>query len=293
MAEDGIFLVRGGDLAVLSQQPYEREDVLQHALAEHPEVIAGPTTSGDAVRPLLLVKREMGVPSTPGGGSVWSLDHLFIDADGVPVFVEVKRSSDTRIRREVVGQMLDYAANGVKYWPVVVLRQAVEEDAASRGVSADELIAALGTDLDPDEFWRSVEANLVAGRIRMLFVADALPPELVRIIEFLNEQMSQAEVLGVELRQYVGDGEVVYVPRVVGRTSVAVATKGATGGQLWNRESFLEAAHARRPPAEADLIERLLVDVDTHGAGSAGARASRRAYRGGTQSMGSQRRCGI
>ena len=29
-----------------------------------------------------------------------------------PTLVEVKRSSDTRIRREVVGQMLDYAANG-------------------------------------------------------------------------------------------------------------------------------------------------------------------------------------
>jgi hypothetical protein len=31
----------------------------------------------------------------------------------VPTLLEVKRSSDTRIRREVVGQMLDYAANGV------------------------------------------------------------------------------------------------------------------------------------------------------------------------------------
>jgi hypothetical protein len=29
--------------------------------------------------------------------------------------LEVKRSSDTRIRREVVGQMLDYAANGASF----------------------------------------------------------------------------------------------------------------------------------------------------------------------------------
>jgi hypothetical protein len=33
------------------------------------------------------------------------------DQNAVPTLVEVKRSSDTRIRREVVGQMLDYAAN--------------------------------------------------------------------------------------------------------------------------------------------------------------------------------------
>ncbi len=31
--------------------------------------------------------------------------------------VRVKRR-DTRIRREVVGQMLEYAANAVTYWPV-------------------------------------------------------------------------------------------------------------------------------------------------------------------------------
>ena len=31
----------------------------------------------------------------------------------MPTLVEVKRSSDTRIRREVVGQMLHYAANAV------------------------------------------------------------------------------------------------------------------------------------------------------------------------------------
>ena len=36
--------------------------------------------------------------------------------------MEVKRSSDTRIRREVVGQLIEYAANAVVYWPVDTLR---------------------------------------------------------------------------------------------------------------------------------------------------------------------------
>jgi hypothetical protein len=40
----------------------------------------------------------------------------FVDQDAVPTFVEVKRSSDTRLRREVVGQMLDYAANASAHW---------------------------------------------------------------------------------------------------------------------------------------------------------------------------------
>ena len=44
---------------------------------------------------------------------------------------------------------------------------------------------------------RVVESNLHSGRIRMVFVAGALPESFVRIIEFLNEQMSLVEILGV------------------------------------------------------------------------------------------------
>jgi hypothetical protein len=39
-----------------------------------------------------------------------------------------------------------------------------------------------------------------------VFVADELPPELQRVIEFLNVQMNPAEVIGIEVRQYVGQG---------------------------------------------------------------------------------------
>ena len=48
----------------------------------------------------------------------------------MPTLVEVKRSDDTRIRREVVGQMLDYAANGVVYWPAERLRADFESRCA-------------------------------------------------------------------------------------------------------------------------------------------------------------------
>jgi hypothetical protein len=262
---DGIFLTSGNDLVVLNQQPYATEDVLQQALADHPEVIAGPTTAGTEAGKLLLVRREMGVPGTQGGGSVWSLDHLFLDADGVPVVVEVKRSSDARIRREVVGQMLDYAANGVKYWPIASLRAAVDEAAAAAGKTGEEVVTALRDGIDPEEFWKKVEANLTAGQIRMLFVADALPAELVRIIEFLNEQMNPAEVLGVELRQYVGGGQTVYVPSVVGRTSMAVATKASAVGQQWTEATFLDAARTRRSDDEVTMMERLIDDVHARG----------------------------
>ncbi len=265
MSGEGIFLKVGSDLVVLEEQAYDSEAVLQAALAQHPQVMAGLTTAGSGNAGLLLVRREMGVPSVEGGGSWWSLDHLFIDADGVPVLVEVKRSSDPRVRREVVGQMLDYAANAVRYWPVSALREALEQTAGEQERTGEQLLAELCPDLDVQEFWSTVATNLAAGRVRMLFVADALPPELVRIIEFLNEQMSPAEVLGVELRQYVGGEHTVYVPRVAGRSTVAAVAKTGAAGRQWDRDSFLNAAAGRCPQTEVALMRRLLDDVDKRG----------------------------
>jgi hypothetical protein len=66
------------------------------------------------------IDRAGGVAAS--GGGRWSVDHLFLDQEAIPTLVEVKCSSDSRIRREVVGQMLDYAANAVVYWPIETVR---------------------------------------------------------------------------------------------------------------------------------------------------------------------------
>ena len=49
-----------------------------------------------------------------------------------------------------------------------------------------------------------MKTNLQAGKIRLIFVADVIPSELRRIVEFLNQQMDPGEVLAVEIRQYAG-----------------------------------------------------------------------------------------
>jgi hypothetical protein len=267
MDEQGIFLEVGGRLHLLEEEPYEREDVLQEALERHPQVIAGVTTTDGRRVELALVKREIGVPSQEGGSQVWSLDHLFVDAEGVPVLVEVKRSSDTRIRREVVGQMLDYAANGPKYWPIAELRRAFETTLEAEDRDAEAWLSERFGVEDVEEYWRRVETNLRAGHLRLVFVADRLPTELVRIIEYLNEQMHETEVLGVELRQYRGGGDHrAFVPSVVGRTTRAVDAKATPGaGERWNRASFLQAAKERRSAAEVALIERLFAHVEERG----------------------------
>jgi hypothetical protein len=70
----------------------------------------------------------------------------------------------------------------------------------------------------------------------MLFVADETPPELQRIVEFLNEQMQAAEVLAIEIKQYVGEGHKTLVPRLIGQTAKAQATKGGVRQKKKARE---------------------------------------------------------
>lgn len=199
----------------------------------------------------------MGVPDPSGLGDRWSLDHLYLDQDGIPTFVECKRASDTRIRREVVAQMLDYAANGITHWSIDRLRQAAVATAQQRGrtLEADiQLLLGERPDVDVESYWQQVEANLRAGKVRLLFVADAIPPELRRLIEFLNEKMADVEVLAVEIKQFVGGGaQRVMVPRLIGMTETAREKKPAAKTKT-TRTTFLESC----PPEAVPVFERVL-----------------------------------
>lgn len=229
-----MFIVRDdGTLVAMRASPFESEDVFQTLLAAHPTLLAGDALNPDSPRRWLLVAREQAVPGEEGGTGRWSLDHLFVDQDGVPTLVEVKRASDTRGRREVVAQMLDYAANGVVYWPAEALRRQFERIHAAEERDPDDAVRVLleNPEADPGAFWAQVDVNLRAGRIRMVFVADVIHPELKRIVEFLNAQMSPAEVVALELRHYAGQGLRTLVPRLIGRTAEAELRKG-DGGTL-------------------------------------------------------------
>lgn len=103
---------------------YESEELLQKLLDEYPDLLAGNQIDPKNPRRWISIAREFGIPSTMNGSLQWRIDHLFLDQDCIPTFIEVKRSTDTRIRREVVGQMMDYAANATKYWPIDMIKEA-------------------------------------------------------------------------------------------------------------------------------------------------------------------------
>ncbi len=247
----GIFLLRSdGQLVEMRESPYEAEDILQALIAKFPSLLAGDQYAGNAPRRWLLVDREVALPDDQDAPSRWSVDHLFFDQDAVPTLVEVKRSSDTRIRREVVGQMLDYAANGVVYWPIERLREFFARQCERDGLDPVTAVAEVaGGEDDVEEFWVRAGGNLRAGKVRMVFVSDTIPHELARVVEFLNGQMNPAEVIAIEIKQYLSaDGTRTLVPRVIGQTAEVEARKGRRTpdeGRQWDEQSLF-----------ADLIEK-------------------------------------
>src|ERR1700733_14680215 len=130
------------------EEPYATESVLQKLLADYPDLLAGDQTAGEPRR-WLLVSQELSLASDESSAGRWYVDHLFIDQDAVPTLVEVKRGTDTRIRREVVGQILDYAANAVVYWSVEHLRLAFEQRCAADGINPEDALRDhVGADAD-------------------------------------------------------------------------------------------------------------------------------------------------
>jgi hypothetical protein len=253
-----IFIIgeSGDSLVALTETGYVTEGVLQELLVKYPDLLPGDQIAPENPRRWLLVAREMGVPGDVTETGRWSLDHLFLDQDGIPTFVECKRAEDTRVRREVIAQMLDYAANGTVYWDMDRLRQAAAETYQRLGKSLDEEILDLldkGEDSTAVEgYWQQVEANLRNRRIRLVFVADSVPRELRRLVEFLNAEMTNVEVLAVEVKQFQREdqqAQKALVPRVVGLTESARSAKEPPPRKgRTTREEFLEkcAPEARK-----------------------------------------------
>ena len=211
-----------GELEPMREEPFALEDDLQELVAGHLELLSGERINPDSPRRFILVDREQGIADIIGGGNRWALDHLLIDQDAVPTLVEVKRSANSQIRREIVGQMMDYAAHATQTWNVSDIRRIFEKRVEAAGQDPDAVLAELlqsEEETDADAFWQQVETNLRAARLRLLFVADGIPDELTRVVEFLNEQMPGIEVLAVEIKQFQGATGSTLVPQVIGRTT--------------------------------------------------------------------------
>lgn len=249
-------------LVELSQSLFDNENRLQKTLADNPDLLAGEEMTPDSPRNWALIARETDVPDKEGGSERWSADHLFVDQDAIPTIVEVKRSDDTRIRRRVVGQMLDYAAHARKYWGAEGLQTRFEN---THDENTNDAYEQLGVGIvsgpqykqSVEVFWTEVESNLRSGSLRLLFVADEMPRELREVVEYLNEQMRDTEVFAIEVTRYEGETLSAYSPSLYGKTAGGSKNRSSTNSTppSYEGDNFLGDVETKEDAGEITTEE--------------------------------------
>jgi hypothetical protein len=263
---DQVFIMQDANVRSLPARPFRvglfgktLEEALQVLIERHPAVIPG--SQIDATNPprFALLGREVSIGS-------WSVDHLLVDQEGVLTLVETKLAENPESRREVIGQVLEYAANAEASWRDGRLQERAAAYWTKQGKDVNDVLRQhLGNpDVDVDEFWRKAHENLRQGRLRILIIVDSLRPEVRRIIEYLNAEMANAEIYGLELQCYGDEGaSLVLVPRLVGQTQAVADRKQADDSSQWSpdrlRATYREMEDVTLSSRLATLLEWALV----------------------------------
>ena len=141
-----------------------REATLRDMIAHHPEMLPVHDLDPSYGR-LLTVTKEL---SIPGVGFV---DVLLMDEHGRLVVVECKLWRNPQARREVVGQILDYAREISRFGYEDLQRQ-VSIATKRHGNVLHALASEAGGMLGEAEFVDRVSRDLAAGRFLLLIVGD-------------------------------------------------------------------------------------------------------------------------
>jgi hypothetical protein len=196
------------------------EGWLQRLIHRHPNLLPIEQIE-PALVPLIPVCIELPTPS----GYV---DNLFVTPDGDLVLVECKLWRNPEARREVVGQILDYAKD-VASWDYEDLETAVRKAArldaegGLQSISLYDLVAGAATEAELDEalFIDAVSRNLRRGRFLLLIVGDGIQGGAERLTDFLQQHAGLHFTLAlVELAifELSGGGGYLVQPRVPART---------------------------------------------------------------------------
>jgi hypothetical protein len=221
---------------------------LQKLLECNPDLLPGDQIDPEEPRRWLIIQSEMPVPDPNTGNDRWSVDLLMADQDAIPTLVEVKRFADTRSRREIVGQMFEYAANGHYSWSKDQVREFAEKTALRMGTTLESRVSQLmpSTGDTIDAFFERFQNNLREGQVRLVFFLEDSPIELRSVVDFLNRQMERSEILLVEARQFEHNGQRYVVPSLFGYSEqarqvkrvVTVTTDAQEQRKRLNEESF-------------------------------------------------------
>lgn len=246
---NGLFLFSDDNASPVTEQRYDTELELQNIVAKNPHLLLEKQDNG---RELILIQQEFALPEYQDGANTFSLDHLMVDNEGIPALVEIKRSTDTRVRREVIAQMLDYAAR---------MATVNANDLRSLFVQnndSPELLARY----DTEDFWDKVAINLKAERMSLYFVADTIPDTLLTLIEFLRRNMTSITLYGVEVKQYRSEDAMLLSATFVGGSQPERVKLNAPS-IAWDANSFADKLHIFHDDGLATVCQSLRQHSET------------------------------
>ena len=159
--------------------------------------------------------------NTPAG----PIDNFLVTPSGLPVLVECKLWRNPEGRREVVGQILDYAKE-LSRWSSSDIQREVSRRLKREGNALLDLVREAGHDVDEVAFNDALTLNLRRGRFLLLIVGDGIREGVEAIAEYLQAHAGLHFTLGlVEMPIYEGpDGQRLVVPRVLARTTLITRT---------------------------------------------------------------------
>lgn len=198
----------------LGNPPF-REGKLQELLADHPEVL--PVAEIEpAYAPLICLGREI---STPSG----SLDVLYISPSGYLTLVEAKLWDNPEARREVVGQIVEYAKDFSR-WGFDALDDAVRKADGAEKAGILEQVRQRGHDVNSSSFVDTVTQKLTRGEFLLLIVGNGIREDLKSLASYLQGTPNlhfSLRLIELALFRLRSDQNwpIMVQPRVVGRTS--------------------------------------------------------------------------
>ena len=189
------------------------ETWLQDLFFRIPEIL--PVAAIDAAyRGALPVCREL---STPAG----RVDAVYVNPLGRLILAEFKLWRNPQARREVIGQILDYA-QAIASWSYEDLQREVSKALKRRGNVLFELIHANTPDIDEAEFVDNVTRHLRRGEFLLLIIGDGIHEGVENIVNFVQRHSGLHFNLALVEAALYRDREerVIVQPRVLARTEI-------------------------------------------------------------------------
>ena len=193
------------------------ESPLRDLIYAHPEILPVAQLEPEIGR-IVAVATEVNLS---GAGFI---DVLLVSEHGRLIIVECKLWRNPQARREVVGQILDYARELARYG-YDDLQRVISSRVGRRGNVLYDLAREAGSTMSEADFGDRVSRDLPAGRFLLLIAGDGITEGTQRIGEYLGAQAGLAFDFGlIEIAEYrfvdpdTGAERRIVQPRLLART---------------------------------------------------------------------------